>query len=166
LLDLDFSSDFASESGQRFESDVLLDLAVAGAFTNRGTLETAGKLALSAASLSNHGTINASNADGTGLARINVAGAIENQRGASLEGDTLTLTATDVTNTGDIVGDAVAINAETLTNGRDLTQLSAAVDYGDGFIGAAEVLDLRIGQRLSNLDGHFQCRRAKDRWPQ
>lgn len=152
-LDVDFSGDFAYENGQRFESDALLDLAAAGAFTNRGTLQTAGELALSAASLSNHGTINASNADGTGLARINIAGTIDNQRGASLEGDTLVLTATDVTNTGDIVGDAVAIDADTLTNGRDLGTAMAAVDYGEGFIGAADYLDLRIGQRLANLDG-------------
>ena len=154
-LDVDIHGDFTYANGQRFESDGLLDLTVDGTLTHQGTLQTAGELALTAGNLTNQGVINASNADGTGLARINVAGALDNQRGARLEGDTVTVTARDVTNTGDIVGDAVGIEADTLTNGRDLGHQKAAVDYGEGFIGAANALELRIAQRLSNLDGEL-----------
>ena len=154
-LDVDIHGDFTYANGQRFESDGLLDLAVEGTLTHQGTLQTAGELALTAVNLTNQGVINASNADGTGLARINVAGALDNQRGARLEGDTVAVTARDVSNTGDIVGDTVGIEADTLTNGRDLGHQKAAVDYGEGFIGAANTLELRIAQRLSNLDGEL-----------
>ncbi len=154
-LDVDIHGDFTYANGQRFESDGLLDLTVEGTLTHQGTLQTAGELTLTAVNLTNQGVINASNADGTGLARINVAGALDNQRGARLEGDTVAVTAHDVSNMGDIVGDAVGIEADTLTNGRDLGHQKADVDYGEGFIGAANTLELRIAQRLSNLDGEL-----------
>ncbi len=154
-LDVDIHGDFTYADGQRFESDGLLDLTVTGTLTHQGTLQTAGELALAAANLTNQGVINASNTGGTGLARINVAGALDNQRGARLEGDTVTVVARDVSNTGDIVGDTIGIEAETLTNGRDLGTRTAAIDYGEGFIGAAESLDLRVARRLSNLDGEL-----------
>jgi len=154
-LDVDIRGDFTYADGQRFESDGLLDLAVDGTLVHQGTLQTAGELALTAGHLTNQGVINASNAEGTGLARINVAGVLDNQRGARLEGDTVAVAARDVSNRGDIVGDAVGIEADTLTNGRDLGTRQAAVDHGEGFIGAAESLDLRIARRLSNLDGEL-----------
>ena len=114
----------------------------------------ANALHASLTTLTGLGVINASNADGTGLGRITVSGTLDNRAGASIEGDNLVLTARDVINTSreGIVGDAVRIEADTLTNGRDLGNQEAAVDYGEGFIGAAETLELRIAQRLSNLD--------------
>lgn len=151
LLDVDFSGDFTYGTGPRLESDVLLDLAVAGAFTNLGTLQTAGELALSATSVINRGVINASNADGGGYANI-TAGSIDNRRGASLEGDELELSASVINNTGDIVGDFVSATADTLTNGRDLGNALAAVNYGEGYIGASQSLDIRAN-RLANRDG-------------
>ncbi|MGX5732278.1 hemagglutinin repeat-containing protein [Pseudoxanthomonas beigongshangi] len=154
-LDVDIHGDFTYADGQRFESDGLLDLTVTGTLTHQGTLQTAGELAIAAAHLTHQGVINASNTEGTGLARINVAGVLDNQRGARLEGDTVVVAARDLTNTGNIVGDTVGIEADTLTNGRDLGARQAAVDYGEGFIGAATSLDLRIAQRLSNLDGEL-----------
>ncbi|WP_206860613.1 hemagglutinin repeat-containing protein [Lysobacter changpingensis] len=154
-LDIDFTGDFTYGNGLRLESDRLLDLSVAGTLTNLGTLQTPGELAITAGHLVNQGTINASNADGTGINRITVGGVIDNRTGASLEGDTLSLIAGSVVNTGDIVGDVVGIQADTLVNGRDLGTQQAARDYGEGFIGAAVDLDLRIGQSLRNLDGEI-----------
>jgi len=150
-LDVDFSGDYTYGTGPKLESDVLLDLAVAGTFTNVGTLQTPGELALSATSIINQGAINASNADGGGYAHI-TAGSIENRRGASIEGDWLDLNANVVNNTGDIVGDNVTITADTLTNGQDLGSALAAVNYGEGFIGASQELDIRAN-RLANRDG-------------
>ncbi|MCT7145102.1 hypothetical protein, partial [Salmonella enterica] len=77
-------------------------------------------LDITAANLINQGSINASAGNGGASANINTSGLIDNQRGGRIEADTLTLTASDVTNTGNIVGDNVRINANTLTNGRDL----------------------------------------------
>jgi len=154
-LDIDFTGDFTYGNGLRLESDRLLDLSIAGTFTNLGALQTPGELAISAANLINLGTINASNAAGTGINRISVGGVIDNRTGASLEGDTLSLIAGSVTNTGDIVGDVVGIQADTLVNGRDLGTQQAARAYGEGFIGATQQLDLRIGQSLRNLDGEI-----------
>lgn len=154
-LDIDFTGDFTYGNGLRLESDRLLDLSVAGTFTNLGTLQTPGELAINAGNLINQGTINASNAAGTATSRIRVGGVIDNRTGASLEGDTLSLVAGSVTNTGDIVGDVVGIEAETLVNGRDLGTQQAARAYGEGFIGATGQLDLRIGQSLRNLDGEI-----------
>lgn len=154
-LDIDFTGDFTYGNGLRLESDRLLDLSVAGTFTNLGTLQTPGELAISAGNLINQGTINASNGAGTAINRITVGGVIDNRTGASLEGDALSLIAGSVVNTGDIVGDVVGIQADTLVNGRDLGMQQAARDYGEGFIGAAADLDLRIGQSLRNLDGEI-----------
>ncbi|HEY0503177.1 MAG TPA: hemagglutinin repeat-containing protein [Lysobacter sp.] len=150
-LDADFSGDYTYGTGPTLASDTLLDLAVAGTFTNVGALQTPGELALSATSVINQGAINASNADGSGYAHI-TAGSIENRRGASLEGDWLELNANVVNNTGDIVGDNVTITADTLTNGQALGTALAAVNYGEGFIGASQYLDIRANH-VANLDG-------------
>ncbi|MGO4222378.1 hemagglutinin repeat-containing protein [Lysobacter sp. TAF61] len=151
LLDAAFSGDYTYGTGSTLASDVRLDLAVAGAFTNLGTLQTPGGLALSATSVTNQGIINASNADGGGYAHI-TAGSIDNRRGASLEGDELKLNASVISNTGDIVGDNVSLTADTLTNGQDLGNTLAAVNYGEGYIGASQSLDIRAN-RLANRDG-------------
>ncbi|MDR0183484.1 hemagglutinin repeat-containing protein [Lysobacter arvi] len=150
-LDADFSGDYTYGTGPSLASDTLLDIAAAGTFTNVGMLQTPGKLALSATSVINQGAINASNADGGGYAHI-TAGSIENRRGASIEGDWLELNANVVNNTGDIVGDNVTITAATLTNGQDLGTTQAPVNYGEGFIGASQYLDIRANH-LANLDG-------------
>ncbi|PXV53624.1 filamentous hemagglutinin family N-terminal domain-containing protein [Dyella jiangningensis] len=154
-LDVHFLGDYTHLAGQQLQSDGTLTLTVDGTLTNQGTLQTQGELDVTAAQLINQRTINASNTDGTARATLNVAGRIDNQAGASIEADTLTLNATDVTNTSSqgITGNAVRINADTLTNGRDLGQADAAQAYGEGFIGAAQTLELRIAQHLANLDG-------------
>ncbi|WP_147674789.1 hemagglutinin repeat-containing protein [Vulcaniibacterium tengchongense] len=154
-LNLAFSGDFVHQDGLRLESNGSLGLTVSGTFTNQGTLQSASELVINAANLVNHGTINASNAAGTGVNRITVGGAIDNRVGASIEGDAVALAARDVSNTGDIVGDTVRIEADTLTNGRDLGSALATRDYGEGFIGAAELLELNIGQSLRNLDAEI-----------
>jgi len=150
-LDAKFSGDYTYGTGPRLESDVKLGLNVTGALTNTGTLQTPGELALSATSVINEGTINASSGDGSGYAHIS-AGNIENRRGASIEGDWLELNADVVNNTGEIVGDNVTITADTLTNGQNLGTALAAVNYGEGFIGASQELDI-YANRLANRDG-------------
>lgn len=156
-LNLHFNGDFTYAAGNRMEADGRFGLTVSGTFTNQGTLQSVGELHLTAGNVINDagGTINASNASGTGVNRITADGFIENREGASLEGDTLLLTARDFVNTGDIGGNTVGIEADTLTNGRDLGQEITGRDYAEGFIGAADLLDLRIGERLSNLDGEL-----------
>ncbi|ULU27705.1 hemagglutinin repeat-containing protein [Dyella terrae] len=153
LLDAHINGDFTYAAGQRFESDGVLSLTIGGTLTNQGTLQTQGELDITAANLINQGSINASAGNGSASANISTSGLIDNQRGAWLEADTLKLSAGDVYNTGNIVGDNIRIDANTLTNGHDLGSAMAAVDYGEGFIGAANGLDLRIAQRLDNLDG-------------
>jgi hypothetical protein len=155
LLDAHFLGDYTHLAGQQLQSNGVLAVTVDGTLTNQGALQTQGSLQVTAANLINQGTINASNADGTANASLAANGLIDNQAGASIAADTLTLKATDITNTSGqgITGDVVQINANTLTNGRDLGAADAAVAYGEGFIGASEHLDLRIGQRLANLDG-------------
>jgi filamentous hemagglutinin len=150
-LDVDMGGDFAYGSGPRLESDVLLDLSVAGTFTNSGKLQTPGELALTATRVINNGTIDASSADGSGYVHI-AAGTVQNNRDASLEGDKLELAATTVTNTGNIIAGGLTITADTLTNGRDLGTALAAVNYAEGFIGASESLDISA-DRLANRDG-------------
>ncbi|PMQ04315.1 tRNA nuclease CdiA-2 [Dyella sp. AD56] len=154
-LDAHILGDYTLAAGQQLQSDGTLSLAVDGTLTNQGTLQTQGTLNVTAANLINQGTINASNGNGSASATVSAGGQIDNRAGASIEGDTLTLNASDVTNTSSrgITGDVVRINANTLTNGRDLGTGDAAVAYGEGFIGASQKLDLRIAQRLANLDG-------------
>ncbi|AHX12838.1 hemagglutinin [Dyella jiangningensis] len=153
LLDAHINGDYTYAAGQRFESDGVLSLTVGGTLTNQGTLQTQGELDITAANLINQGSINASAGNGGASANINTSGQIDNQGNGRIEADTLTLSASDVTNTGNIVGDSVRISANTLTNGRDLGSAMAAVDYGEGFIGAANAMELHIAQRLDNLDG-------------
>ncbi|HET6554025.1 MAG TPA: filamentous hemagglutinin N-terminal domain-containing protein, partial [Dyella sp.] len=161
-LDAHVTGDYTHLAGQRLESDGVLSLIVDGTLTNQGTLQTPGELDLMAASLinTNGAVINASADDGSGVANIHVSGSVDNQQGATLEGDTLNVSATTLTNTGNIVGDVVTVDANTLTNGRDLgtTQggpaATAAVDYGEGFIGASQALNLHVAS-LANLDAQL-----------
>ncbi|WP_243042484.1 filamentous hemagglutinin N-terminal domain-containing protein [Dyella sedimenti] len=154
-LDAHFTGDYVHLAGQRLESDGRLGLAIDGTLTNQGTLQTPGELDITADNLVNQGTINASADDGSAMANIIATGSIDNQAGASIAGDMLTLAATDITNASSqgITGDAVHIEADTLTNGHDLGTTDAAVAYGEGFIGASQSLDLRVAQHLANLDG-------------
>ena len=156
LLDAHITGDYTHLAGQRLESDGVLSLSVDGTLTNQGTLQTPGELDITAANLinTNGAVINASAVDGSAAATINVSGTIDNQQGASLEGDTLNVTANTVSNTGNIIGDAITINAASLTNGRDLGTATAAVDYGEGFIGASQTMELHVGT-LANLDGEL-----------
>ena len=151
-LDAHYTGNFTLAS-QELASDGRLDLQVSGKFTNQGTLKSAGELNIQATDVINQGDILASNVAGDGAARIAVTGSIDNRQGASIEADSLDLSADRVLNTGDVSGDAIQITANTLTNGRDLGQALAARDYGEGFIGAADYLELRIARQLSNLDG-------------
>ncbi|WP_052949764.1 hemagglutinin repeat-containing protein [Dyella japonica] len=156
LLDAHVTGDYAHLAGQRLESDGVLSLTVDGTLTNQGTLQTQGELDLSAANLinTNGAMINASANDGSGVANIHVSGNLDNQQGATLEGDTLNVSVGTLTNTGNIVGDVVNVDASTLTNGRDLGSATAAVDYGEGFIGASQALNLHVGT-LANLDAQL-----------
>ncbi|WP_183982348.1 beta strand repeat-containing protein, partial [Pseudoxanthomonas broegbernensis] len=152
-LDLDIAGDLTYGTGQFLESDGVLELTVGGTLTNLGTMQSTTALLLNAGSLVNQGVINASNADGSGLLDVH-AGSVDNRAGARLEGDTVLIEAASVSNTGNIIGNRLLIEAGTLTNGRDLGTADAARAYGEGFIGAAEYLDLRVG-RLSNLDAEL-----------
>jgi filamentous hemagglutinin len=156
LLEAHITSDYTHLAGQRLESDGVLSLTVDDTLTNQGTLQTPGELDITAANIinTNGAVINASAADGSAVANLHASGSIDNQQGASLEGDTLALTANTLSNTGNITGDAIRIDAATLTNGRDLGTATAAVDYGEGFIGAAQTMDLHVGS-LANLDGQL-----------
>ncbi|MET3653919.1 two-partner secretion domain-containing protein [Dyella japonica] len=151
-LDLHATGDFTNGAGQSLQSNGTLDLTVNGTLTNQGTLQTPGTLNVTAANLINQGTINASASDGSGVANVNVSGTLNNQASADLEGDTLAINAGTITNTGNLSGNVVAISADTLTNGQDVGQAMAPVDYGQGFIGAAQSLRLAIGRALTNID--------------
>jgi filamentous hemagglutinin len=156
-LDVHFLGDYTHLAGQQLHSDGVLALTVDGALTNQAKLETKGELDIKAAKLTNQkdAVIDASAADGKGIANITTTGDIDNQAGASIAGDTLTLSANNITNTSaqGITGDSIRINAQSLTNGKDLGTVDAATPYGEGFIGASKALDLHIVQRLANLDG-------------
>jgi filamentous hemagglutinin len=156
LLDAHLTGDYTHLAGQRLESDGVLKLTVDGTLTNQGTLQSAGELDVTAGNLVNTSgaTINGSNAAHTGVANIIVSGTLDNQQGATLEGDTLAASANRLTNTGNILGDTVTLSAASLTNGRDLGTALAAVDYGEGFIGASGQLSLWVGN-LANLDGEL-----------
>jgi filamentous hemagglutinin len=158
LLDAHLTGDYTHLANQRLESDGVLRLTVDGTLINQGTLQTPGELDVTAANLINQGTINAGNDGGTAVANITAVGSIDNRRGATLGGDTLTLSANNLSNTGDIVGDAVTIRAGALTNGRDLGTGTAVVDYGEGFIGASRSLNLQVGT-LANLDAQLYSAR-------
>ncbi|HET6395666.1 MAG TPA: hemagglutinin repeat-containing protein [Pseudoxanthomonas sp.] len=150
-LDLDIAGDFTYAGGQRLETDGVLDLAVGGTLTNLGTIQAADALALSAGGLVNQGMLNAGNGEGTGVLSVH-AGSVDNH--GSMEGDLVEVQAGSLANTGDIVGDVVAIRSGTVTNGRDLGREDATRAYGEGFIGAADYLELAVG-RLSNLDAEL-----------
>jgi filamentous hemagglutinin len=156
-LDVHFLGDYTHLAGQGFKSDGVLSLKVDGTLTNQGTVQTRGELHVTAYNLINQGTLTASNDEGTASAHLSVNGQIGNQTGASIDADTLTLNATDVTNTSSrgITGNAIRIDADTLTNGRDLGIAEVGAAYGEAFIGAAQTLDLRIDRRLANLDGEL-----------
>ncbi len=153
-MDARFDGDFTYTS-QQLQSDGRLDLLVSGKFTNLGTLKSAGELNLGATDVINQGNILVSNAAGTGKASITASGTLDNRDGASISADNLHLSATNLLNTGDISGDTVLIEANTLLNGRDLGQALAKRDYGEGFIGAVDQLELRVARQLSNLDGEI-----------
>ncbi|MGO4503839.1 two-partner secretion domain-containing protein [Dyella sp. 2YAF14] len=154
LLDANFTGDYTHLVSQRLESDGILSLTVAGTLTNQGTLQTAGELDLSAARLVNlaGGVINASNESGNGVVHIVATDSIDNQTGASLQGDNLTLKAHDVTNTGDITGNTLRVDAATLTNGADLGQTTDNAAYQSGLIAAVDNLSLYITDTLLNRD--------------
>lgn len=156
LLDAHLTGDYTHLAGQRLESDGVFKLTVDGTLINQGTLQSAGELDVTAGNLINTSgaTINGSNTAHTGVANIVVGGTLDNQQGATLEGDTLTASASRLTNTGNILGDSVTLTAASLTNGRDLDTAVAAVDYGEGFIGASNQLSLWVGN-LANLDGEL-----------
>jgi filamentous hemagglutinin len=156
LLDAHLTGDYTHLAGQRLESDGVLKLTVDGTLTNQGTLQSAGELDVTAGNLvnTNGATINGSNTAHTGAANIVVGGTLDNQQGATLEGDTLTASANRLTNTGNILGDTVTLSAASLTNGRDLGTALAAVNYGEGFIGASSQLSLWVSN-LANLDGEL-----------
>src|SRR5690606_19758305 len=153
MVDVDIAGDFTYGAGQVLETGGVLDLNVGGILTNAGAIQSTTDLLLTAVGLVNHGTINASNAGGTGLLSIH-AGSVDNRSGARLEGDAVLIDAGAVANTGDIIGNEISIEAGSLTNGRHLGTADAAVAYGEGFIGAADFLGLRVGS-LSNLDGEL-----------
>ena len=153
-MDARFDGDFTYTS-QQLQSDGRLDLLVSGKFTNLGTLKSAGELNLGATDVINQGSILVSNAAGTGKASITASGTLDNRDGASISADNLHLSANNLLNTGDISGDTVLIEANTLLNGRDLGQALATRDYGEGFIGAVDHLELRVARQLSNLDGEI-----------
>jgi len=155
LMDAHFLGDYTHQAGRRIESNGTLTLTVDGTLINQGTLQTQGELDITAGNLVNQGSITASAHDGSASAHIRAWGTIDNQSGAGIEGDNLSLSASDIVNTSSrgIVGDAVHIDANNLTNGRDLGTADAAIAYGEGFIGASQSLDLRVAQRLANLDG-------------
>ncbi|WP_201313829.1 hemagglutinin repeat-containing protein [Dyella sp. EPa41] len=152
-LDVRFLGDYTHLAGQHFDSNGVLALTVDGTLTNQGTLQTAGELDITAGQLTNTAgaVINAGNSDGTAIAHIQAGGRIDNQAGASIEGDTLTLQASDVTNTGDILGDLVRIDANTLTNGADLGAADdPSAPYSTATLGAAKDLQLNVRDRLVN----------------
>ncbi|MET3651788.1 hemagglutinin repeat-containing protein [Dyella japonica] len=154
LLDAHITGDYTHLAGQRLESDGVLSLTVDGTLTNQGTLQTSGELDVTAANVinTNGAVINASADNGSAVAHITTSGGINNQTGGSLEGDTLTLQAHDVNNTGNITGDAIRIDAATLTNGADLGSATDNAAYQSGMIAAANTLALYMSDSLLNRD--------------
>ncbi|GAB2795479.1 hemagglutinin repeat-containing protein [Dyella kyungheensis] len=154
LLDAHITGDYTNLAGQRLESDGVLSLTVDGTLTNQGTLQTSGELDVTAANIinTNGAVINASADNGSAVAHITASGSIDNQTGGSLEGDTLTLQGHDVTNTGNITGNAIRIDAATLTNGADLGSATDNAAYQSGMIAAANSLAVYVSDSLLNRD--------------
>ncbi len=146
--------DYTHNGSQRFESNGVLALNVDGTLTNQGTLQSAGELQVNAAAVVNTvtGKFNSSRADDSGMTRIN-AGRIDNA--GRIEGDGVSLTAADLINTGTVIGSRVRVEADRLTNGRDLGDAIPAAPYNEGFIGATERTELRVAEGLDNLDAEI-----------
>lgn len=148
------AGDYTHQDQQTFASNGLLALTVDGTLTNAGTLESLGALAIGANTVVNTatGSLNSSNASNTGVTQV-TANTLTNA--GRIEGDGITLTANDIANTGAVIGSRVWIEADRLTNGRDLGSVIPASPYGEGFIGATEAVDLRVGERVDNLDAEI-----------
>lgn len=148
------AGDYTHQDQQTFASNGLLALTVDGTLTNAGTLESLGALAIGANTVVNTatGSLNSSNASNTGVTQV-TANTLSNA--GRIEGDGITLTANDIANTGAVIGSRVWIEADRLINGRDLGAVIPASPYGEGFIGATESVDLRVNERVDNLDAEI-----------
>ncbi|WP_138922518.1 hemagglutinin repeat-containing protein [Hylemonella gracilis] len=117
-----------------------VDIAVAGAFTNSGTLQSDADMSLTAAEITN--TTSGVVAAG-GAAWVNSGGSLVNQ--GLVQGDTLDVTVQgSLRNSGRLLGDEV------------LTLQSESLDNQAGAVVAGKRADLRIGGALENrgvLDG-------------
>lgn len=148
------AGDYTHQDQQAFASNGLLALTVDGTLTNAGTLESQGSLTVNAGAVVNTatGSLNSSNASNTGVTQVTAATLTNAGR---IEGDGITLTANDIVNSGAVIGSRVWIEADRLTNGRDLGSVIPASPYGEGFIGATESVDLRVSERVDNLDAEI-----------
>ncbi|MDR1076907.1 MAG: hemagglutinin repeat-containing protein [Xanthomonadaceae bacterium] len=149
---LTFLGDYTHDGRQSLLSNGALMLDVAGTLTNTDALEAYGALQIQATHLDNRGRLSSGNPSGTGLTEVQ-AERIDNA--GRIDGDHVELVASDVHNTGTVIGRQVMIEAERLVNGRDLGTALAPVDYGEGLIAAGRHLELRISERLDNLDAEL-----------
>lgn len=151
-LQVNLAGDYLHTAASQLQSNGVLALNIGGALTNQGTLQTQGMLDITAAALSNAGLINASNASGTGLTRLTIAGNAANT--GRLEGDNIEISAANITNTGTVIGNDIALTAGTITNGRDLGTDVPAIAYSEGLIAALSRIALNA-DRIDNLDAEL-----------
>lgn len=151
-LQVNLAGDYLHTGASQLQSNGVLALNIGGALTNQGTLQTQGMLDITASALSNAGLINASNASGTGLTRLTIAGNATNT--GRLEGDNVEISAANISNTGTVIGNDIALTAGTITNGRDLGTDVPAIAYFEGLIAALSRIALNA-DRIDNLDAEL-----------
>ncbi|WP_049623372.1 filamentous hemagglutinin N-terminal domain-containing protein, partial [Frateuria defendens] len=147
-LSLSLSGGYTNGSGSQIKANRDLTLSLGGDFSNPSgaTLEAV-----------RHLTINAGNITNAAGATLNSAGTALNARGSlsnagRVEGDTLTLNAPTISNTGTLIGGAITATAGNFTNGADLGQATGNPAYQGALVAATDSISLYVSGTLLNRD--------------
>jgi filamentous hemagglutinin len=145
---LTVSGDYTNQAGNTLFANNDFTLNVGGAFTNASgaTLQSVGALTVKAASLDNQSGADINSAATT----LTTSGNQSNE--GRIEGDNVSLSAADITNTGTVIGNVITVNANNLTNGADLGNTTDNTPYQTGLIAAVNHLQLYVTGNVLNRD--------------
>lgn len=149
LLDLTLRGDYTHRASADLASNGTFRLNVLGNLVNEGNLQAVRALQVSASNLTNRAGAGIASAD----TRINLAGNLDNA-GDIAGNQVLQLSGNAISNTGDIIGGNVLIQANTLVNGADLGSATDNAAYGSGLIGSTGDMTLLVRDHLLNRDAH------------
>jgi filamentous hemagglutinin len=147
-LSLTLSGDYTNGSGNTLKANRDVALHVDGSFTNPGgaTLEAVRNLVVDANTIDNARAATINSADTALRASHGLVNA------GRIEGDSVELTAAHIDNTGTVIGNAITMDADSLTNGTDLGNVTDNDAYQGALIAATDSIALYVHGTLLNRD--------------